>query len=185
MITQVKTGYNYINVSIACVDATGAVIDPTFAEAWFYRLNQSTGSLALDTNIDTDGKVTLTKQDSQTGFYGVGIPISTLTAGEYTVLYKLTISGISTVNVENFSIDESKKIIDDLNTSIGSGLSTKVDTIEAVTEEINQIQKGGRIMVSNQQIYYKDDNVTEIFRVSYYDQDGLPTIDDPFERRHS
>jgi hypothetical protein len=40
-------------------------------------------------------------------------------------------------------------------------------------------------MVSNQQIYYKDDNVTEIFRVSYYDQDGLPTIDDPFERRHS
>ena len=140
MITQIKEGYSYINVSIACVDATGAAIDPAFAEAWFYRLNQSTGVIALDTNIDTDGKVTLAKQDSQTGFYGAGIPISTLTAGEYTVFYKLTIDGISTVNVENFSIDESKKVIDDIDTSVGTGLSTKIDTIETVTEETNQIE---------------------------------------------
>jgi hypothetical protein len=185
MITQIKTGYNYINVSISCVDSTGLATDPSSAEAWFYRLNQTTGAIALDTNIDTDGKVTLIKQDSQTGFYGAGIPISTLTAGEYTVLYKITINSIATITVENFSIDESKKIIDTINTNIGSGLDTKVDTIVTVTEEINQIQKGGRIMVSNQQIYLKDDNVTEIFRVSYFDQDGLPTIDDPFERRHS
>jgi hypothetical protein len=185
MITQIKQGYNYINVSIACVDNTGLATDPSFAEAWFYRLNQTTGAIALDTNIDTDGKVTLTKQDSQTGFYGAGIPISSLSAAEYTVLYKVTINSIATIVVENFSIDLSKVVIDSINTSVGVGLSTKVDTIETTTTETNQIEKGGRKMVSNQEIFYKTDNSTEIFRVTYYDNEGEPTIDDPFERRTS
>jgi hypothetical protein len=192
MITQVKEGYNYINVSIACLSkSNGAAIDPTSAEAWFCRLNQATGAIALDTNIDTDGKVPLTKQISEIGFYGAGIPISTLTAGEYTVLYKITINSVDTIAVENFSIDDSKNVIDTIDGKVDTIyvdigiIDGKVDTINTTTEQTNQIQKGGRKMVSNQEIFYKTDNITEIFRVTYYNNEGEPTIDDPFERRTS
>ena len=124
MITQVKVGHKYINVSVAIIDDDGNAIDPVSAEASFYKISQIDGSLSLDTNIGGSGIVTLTKQNSQTGFYGASIDIVTFLETEYVVFYKILANLVSTITVEYLSIDLSKKQIGEIKTDTTSIIST-------------------------------------------------------------
>jgi len=136
MITQVKVGQNYINVSIAITNNSGQRIDPTSAEAWFYKISQVDGSISLDTNIGGTGKLTLVKQGAQIGFYGASINISSFLETEYVILYKITADLAETITVEYLSIDLSKKQIGEIKTdttSIISTLSTLVVDIWSYT----------------------------------------------------
>jgi len=47
---------------------------------------------------------------------------------------------------------------------------------------INDIQGGRWKIVSNQMIFYKDDNTTEVARFNLFDDGGNPTMSSPFER---
>jgi hypothetical protein len=124
MITQVKVGQNYINVSVAITNNSGQRIDPTNAEAWFYKISQIDGSISLDTNIGGTGKVTLLKQGAQIGFYGASINISSFSETEYVILYKITADVAETITVEYLSIDLSKKQIGEIKTDTTSIIST-------------------------------------------------------------
>jgi hypothetical protein len=134
MITQVKVGQNYINVSVAVTNNSGQKIDPTNAEAWFYKISQIDGSLSLDTNIGGTGKVTLNKQDGQIGFYGASINISSFLETEYVILYKITAEVAETITVEYLSIDLSKKQIGEIKIE-----TDKIPLIQNETEKIKKI----------------------------------------------
>lgn len=97
-------GHNYINVSVAVVNTEGAAIDATSTEAWFYKISQVDGSLSLDTGIDGDGKVTLSKQDGVTGFYGAPVNVSAVGTVEYVVLIKVLVGFTETITVDTVSI---------------------------------------------------------------------------------
>lgn len=145
MITQIKEGYDFIHIAVAVVDGDGKAVDPSAAEAWFYKVSQSDGSISLDTNIDSDGKVALAKQAGETGFYGGAIATSALSANEYVVLYKVTIDGIESITVEFFSIDLSKKVIHEIKPETDKipGMKTETDKIPAVkigTDKIPSIK---------------------------------------------
>lgn len=138
MITQIKEGYDYIHIAVAIVDSDGKVVDPSSAEALFYKVSQEDGSLSLDTNINGDGKVTLAKQGGQTGFYGSAIATDSLSANEYVILYKVTIGSIESITVEFFSIDLSKKVIHEIKpeTDKIQPMSIKIRDIKDETDEI-------------------------------------------------
>lgn len=114
MITQVRIGHKYINISVAITNDEGVAFDPTNAEAWFYKVSQLNGDLNLDVNINGTGKVGLSKQDGQIGFYGTSIDTSSFLETEYVILYKITTGFAETITVEYFSIDSSKYSIADI-----------------------------------------------------------------------
>ena len=132
MITQVREGFRYVNVSVGITNNDGKAIDPVTAEAWFYKVSQADGSIALDTNINGTGKVSLSKQDSQTGFYGGSVNIVSLTEAEYIILYKVTIDGTETLTVESLSIDLSKKEI--------AEIKPETDKIQLIKDETDKIK---------------------------------------------
>jgi hypothetical protein len=104
----VKQGTAYIHVAVACVDSTGAATDPTSAVVRVYSVSQINGALSFV------NEYTLTKQDDQTGFYGVAIPLATFTEELYVLLFKLTIAGVNTINVYYFSRNPDLKAIQDV-----------------------------------------------------------------------
>lgn len=50
-------------------------------------------------------------------------------------------------------------------------------------DNIYDIEEGRWHIVGNQMIFYKTDNVTEVARFNLFDENGVPTMDAPFERR--
>lgn len=161
MITQVKVGYKFVNVSVAVTDDKGKTQDCDSAEVWFYKISQSDGSIALDTNINSDGKVSLVKQDNQIGFWGASINIENLSESEYIVLIKVTVLSIETITVESLSIDKSK-------TDIG---------------KILQVEKGKWKIENNQMKFYEEDGITALYTFDLFDKDGNPAMQNVFERR--
>jgi hypothetical protein len=155
MITQVKQGYDYVGVSIACVNLEGRATDPTSSVANFYKVSQVDGSKSLDTNIGTGGVVTLVKQDSKTGYYGASVEISTLSYGEYEILFEVTIEEIPTIAVDTLSIDISKTHIQYIKDDITGRMD--IDPL------------------NNQEIHYGPDNITEQHRFNLYDENGDPS----------
>jgi len=143
LITQVRVGKNFVNISVAITNNNGVPIDPTNAEAWLYKVSQVDGSLSLDTNINITGKVPLTKQNGQVGFYGASISTSTLLEAEYVILYKIMAELAESISVEYLSIDLSKKkIIDNLDTKI-SEVKTETDKIKYI---LGLVQENFRIL---------------------------------------
>jgi len=114
LINQVRVGHKYVNISVAITNDEGVAFDSLNAEAWFYKISQVDGTISLDTNINGTGKVGLSKQDGQTGFYGASIDISSFLETEYVILYKVTAESTETITVEYFSIDSSKYLIADI-----------------------------------------------------------------------
>lgn len=110
MITKVKYGKDAINLSITYNDDTGAV-DPDDAEAKFYKV-ESDGSLTLETSIGASGVVTLSKQDSEDGFYGAGVEIAALPEGEYAIHFKATKDSVVSTGIEYLSIDRTLNLAD-------------------------------------------------------------------------
>jgi hypothetical protein len=50
-------------------------------------------------------------------------------------------------------------------------------------DSIYNIEYGRWRIVSNQMVFYKDDNVTEVARFNLFDENGAPTMDAVFERQ--
>jgi len=110
MITKVFTTSDFIHIAIAACGATGAAADPSDATASFYLVDQITGGLGLDNRIGTNGVATLTKQGSQTGFFGAAVEISGLGAGQWVVLFKATINDIATIVTDYLCIDPDYRV---------------------------------------------------------------------------
>jgi len=193
MITQVKEGYDYIHIAAAVVDGDGKSCDASTAEAWFYKVSQTDGSISLDTNINGTGKITLTKQDGQTGFYGEAVAVASLSANEYVILYKVIIESIESITVEFFSIDIAKKLIPFIKTEtdkIAPEIINKKDEYKADVsgiivnvELLKNILDGRWKIENNQMIFCEADNVTEIMRFNLFDVSGDPAMINVFERK--
>ena len=106
MLTHVTVRGDYIHVAIACTDANGGAIDPTSAEARFYKVSQTSGALLLDTRIGTGGVLTLVKQADETGFYSASIEVAGLGETQYVLLFKAVIGGTNAIAVDYLHIDE-------------------------------------------------------------------------------
>jgi hypothetical protein len=65
---------------------------------------------------------------------------------------------------------------------ITSQLSGTLETISPKIRSLYDMNFGRWKIVSNQMIFYKDDNVTEVARFSLFDDVGSPTMDAVFER---
>ena len=71
--------------------------------------------------------------------------------------------------------------LNNLDASISS-VNTAVAGVNTIVSEIQEIEKGRWKIVGNQMIFYKTDNVTEIFRCNLFGQTGNPTMTNVFER---
>ena len=106
MLTHVTLRGDFIHVAIACTDANGAAIDPSAAEARFYKVSQTSGALSLDTRVGNNGVVTLTKQVTETGFFGGATEISGIAETQFVILFKATIGGTAAIAVDYLHLDE-------------------------------------------------------------------------------
>jgi hypothetical protein len=50
-------------------------------------------------------------------------------------------------------------------------------------EYIRDMTAGKWKIINDQMIFYKEDNITEVARFNLFDENGLPTVDVPTERR--
>lgn len=152
MITQVKVGHKFVNISIAIVDGEGKAVDPTSAEAWCYKVSQIDGSLNLDTNINGTGIVSLSKQDSQTGFWGASINVESFSEAEYVILYKVIFPALTSITVDSLSIDLSKKTVAEIKTD-----TDKIPRILGLVQEnfrlYDIIYSGDNIVMSKIKVY--------------------------------
>lgn len=60
-----------------------------------------------------------------------------------------------------------------------------VEENDPKVSQIYDIEHGRWHIVGNQMIFYKEDNVTEVARFELFDENGVPTMNAPFERRRS
>ena len=67
--------------------------------------------------------------------------------------------------------------------SLASELSAHRSSVEDKIELIKQVESGRWKIENNQMIFYKDDNVTELFRFNLYDRNGAPAEVNVYERR--
>ena len=91
----------FVNVTVACTQADGAPVDPTAAYCTFYRVSNEDGSLSVDPVLGTH---VLNKLFGTTGFWGAPISLVGVTAGEFVVLVELTLGGVATIAVDQFSL---------------------------------------------------------------------------------
>lgn len=75
---------------------------------------------------------------------------------------------------EQYNVEENNPRVDDTKRA--------VDRIEQQVQDVWQVSFGRWKIVSNQMVFYKDDNVTEIARFDLFDDAGTPTMDAVFER---
>ena len=61
-------------------------------------------------------------------------------------------------------------------------LKTSADSTEAIVQFISDLESGKHVLVGNQLICYKPDNVTELIRFNLYDAGGTPTTDNVYQR---
>jgi hypothetical protein len=61
-------------------------------------------------------------------------------------------------------------------------LKTKADAAEVFLQFISDLESGKHVLVGNQLICYKPDNVTELIRFNLYDAGGSPTTDNVYRR---
>lgn len=106
MIARVNVGHKFISVNVVITNRSGKPIKPTLAEITVYRVSQIDGSLSIATEIGIAGILTLTKQDNNTGFYGVAIDTDILGEGEYVIRYTVDASGLEASATDYFSIGQ-------------------------------------------------------------------------------
>ena len=131
MLTHVTTRGDFIHVAIACTDATGAAVDPSCAEARFYKISQIDGSLSLDTRLGGgDGIVSLAKLHNETGFWGAAIDLAGLDHTWYVIFFKAVIGGTPTIAVDFLEIEEDPHLIHCVANAVYSN-STDILTVNA------------------------------------------------------
>ena len=106
MITNVTLRGDFIHVAVGCTDANGAAIDPSAAEAHFFRVSQLSGDLYPDESIGVEGVLTLAKKGGETGFYGAALELGGVDPGQFVVLFKATIGGTNTIAVDYLELGE-------------------------------------------------------------------------------
>lgn len=76
--------------------------------------------------------------------------------------------------IEQYNVEENNPKIDDINRSIVK--------MSGTIGQLYDIQYGRWKIISNQMIFYKDDNVTEVSRYNLFDDVGSPSMDAVFDR---
>lgn len=97
-------------------------------------------------------------------------------------------AGLSANDRYVFSANEVGQVTEDL-----TGIDTLIDAVKAKTDTISWADitflkdiEGGRWKIeSNQMIFYKSDNETEVARFNLLDADGSPTMTDILERERT
>lgn len=83
---------------------------------------------------------------------------------------------------EQYNAEENNPLIDAIHSNVGIITGT-LNVLASDVEFIKHIEGGRWRIVSDQMIFYKSDNVTEVARFDLYDQFGLPSSETVFERR--
>lgn len=91
------------------------------------------------------------------------------------------------IDAARFDEEQIKKAIDDYANkdsykSTGGATEVKQDLMQTDIDFIKNIEGGRWKIVSNQMIFYKNDNITEIARFNFLDASGNPTEENVFER---
>ena len=102
MFTRITTLDNCVNVSLVSVTFQGVGVNPTSASATFYLVSPTTGALSVAITVGTVGVVALALQAGVVGFWGAGVNVSTLAAGQYVVLFKVIYDGTTHLLVDSF-----------------------------------------------------------------------------------
>jgi len=77
--------------------------------------------------------------------------------------------------IEQFNIEENNPKIDDVHRT--------VNTMSGTLGQLYDSAYGRWKIVSNQMVFYKEDNVTEVARFNLFDDLGNPSMDAVFERQ--
>lgn len=134
MIAEVREGINYINVSIGITDSNGEPVEPDSAWAYFFKLDQNSGTLFPDPALGNNGTFTLEKQFNIKGFFGTSIYVGTLPSAQYTLLFRALYNNMETISVETLFLDQSKKKIFEISDSLDS-LGSMTKRILGLTQE--------------------------------------------------
>lgn len=186
MITQIKPGFKYVFFAVAITDDNGAPVDPDSANVFIYKVSQVDGSLS------SAGTVALEKQQTETGFYGKAIDVSSLEAGEYIVFFKVTSGTSDSITAETMSIDAMRETVDSVDSKCDDiptvksdveSLQIDVASVLVTLDLLKEIESGRWEILNNQMIFYKADNVTEIMRFNLFDAAGAPASENVFERK--
>lgn len=76
---------------------------------------------------------------------------------------------------EQYNVEENNPKVDQIHQTIG--------LMSGTLSQLYHINFGRWRIISNQMIFYADDNTTEIVRFNLLDDSGSPTMDQVFERR--
>jgi len=72
--------------------------------------------------------------------------------------------------------------INNISAYLTGSVNSKLDAVLDRVDDVFQMTAGRWRIVSNQMIFYKDDNSTEIMRFNLFDDAGNPTMDAVFDR---
>ena len=144
-------------------------------------LANATGALGVGYTVyDEVGVVTLPRTTSGvyqiitgSGIYAAYITFPNAFRGQ--VLWDTgTIFSSSYFATEQYNVEENNPKIDDT--------WQMVNDVTGSIELLRDITAGRWKMVSNQMIFYREDNVTEVARFNLFDDAGAPSMDAVFER---
>jgi len=110
MLTRVTVVDGFVHVAVGCTDGSGGAADATWAEARFFWVSPLSGGLTPATSFGVDGVVVLSKQVNETGFYGAGVSLDLVEAGQYVVLFKALIGGTVSVGVEYLRVEGDPRV---------------------------------------------------------------------------
>jgi hypothetical protein len=85
---------------------------------------------------------------------------------------------------EQYNVEENNPLIDTIHSNIEIVTGT-LNVLASDVEFIKHIEGGRWRIVSDQMIFYKSDNITEVARFDLYDQFGSPSSETVFERRRT
>lgn len=144
--------------------------------------SNATGSSGVGYSIiDISGSVVSTRTTSGvyqlengSGLYAAYIDIPDSFRGQ--IMWDTgTIFSSKQYAVEQINVEENNPKIDDIHRMLS--------TVSSMITKIYDIECGRWKIVSNQMIFYKEDNLTEVARFNLFDSTGAPSMDAVFERQ--
>lgn len=105
MIITGQNSVGYVNLAVQVVDSSNVPVAADASPvASFYRVDATSGTLALDTMVGTGGSITLSSFAGVTGLYSCPVLVSSLLHKQYHVRITWAVSGQSRAQLQDLVI---------------------------------------------------------------------------------
>ncbi len=114
-LTLGKNTVSYVNLAVQVLSAANVPVaaDANDVEAAFYRVDASSGALALDILVGTGGFIPLTPVSGVMGMYSCPVPVASLGHLQYQVHIVWEVSGSSRAQVQTLMFLPELDVISD------------------------------------------------------------------------